>query len=145
MLTTVGRQVKVFHTFGHLTITCSYPADIILSFSYGDMTGPVQPQDRSKLPKPPTKEVKVRVAFSRIVRELRIDIAASTPISSERNQSEKYRTRRIVPLEQVGSSNGDNSDAVAGLGISWSDGWRAEEIEGVKRLWALRDEWERFG
>lgn len=52
-----------------------------------------------------------------------------------------YKTRRVVPLHWTQDSGDDEAAAALGLMV---DGWSAIEIDAVRRLWQLREEWARF-
>lgn len=93
--------------------------------------------------------------MSRLAEELRIDVSALYPERGSeegaKGRSEKYRSKRFVLLNSPKSpvTNSDEKELFEesriGLGISRIDDWREEELEVLRRLWALRDEWGRYG
>ncbi|OCF56156.1 hypothetical protein L486_06097 [Kwoniella mangroviensis CBS 10435] len=98
-----------------------------------------------------TKRVcKVRLVYSRSIRELRLDTASTNVL-----REEKIRTRRIVRISrQVGSTSmkeqktrrQDDFEGICryfSLDTELLD-WKEEEKEALRTLWALRDEWVRW-
>ena len=91
------------------------------------------------------------MSFSRLARELRIDFEASKSGLSEQISLERYRSKRVVALASTSDRSCEDTtgegmleQSFSGLGVLWTEGWHREELEGLRRLWALREEWDRF-
>ncbi|KAK4689131.1 hypothetical protein P7C73_g977, partial [Tremellales sp. Uapishka_1] len=123
-------RMKIFHTLGHLTISCSTPPDISLSFTTLDRMGPGK------------GETKVRITYSRLAKDIRIET------SSRLHRQEKYQTRRLVPLlqdplvRQKEQGREEMQTVCDELGIAHVDGWQEVELVGLRRLWDTRSEWK---
>lgn len=80
--------------------------------------------------------IKVRLCYSRISKEIRLDTSYAKTSHSKKRE-ERLRTKRIVPL----TCNGD-VDVV--YGTDHTVDWRDEEKEGLKRLWDTKREWGKW-
>ncbi|WWD21263.1 hypothetical protein CI109_105747 [Kwoniella shandongensis] len=156
-------RVKLFDPLGHLTVTCSSPPDIILSFYLDTLPWSVpERRDRSASPSrlalaasrdelnDQGTNIKVRLVYSRSTSEIRIDTSLVKPSKSGSKQAEKLRTKRIVPLSiQSALSDCIEASTMAqfkeslGLNSKLHD-WLNEEKEGLRRLWDLRQEWTKW-
>ncbi|WVQ81205.1 hypothetical protein IAT38_003327 [Cryptococcus sp. DSM 104549] len=150
-------RVKLYHQLGNLIITCSSPPDIILSFRLRlpNQPGPHGASSRPAGASPacamPTSDtVKIRVAYSRVSRELRIDTSSTrADCTTPKDQGlqlvkERLRTKRVVAStspERVSAESG--AEGLGLVGVDMSE-WREEEREAVKRIWGLRGEWARW-
>ena len=135
----------MFLALGHLTITCSTPPDVILSFCLSESRPEEEGQSRR------SSGTKVRISFSRLARELCVDFEASKSELSEQMVSERHRSKRIVPLASTSDPSLEHTSGerviqhrFPGLGICRTEGWHREEVEGLRRLWVLREEWVRY-
>ncbi|ODN76903.1 hypothetical protein L202_05481 [Cryptococcus amylolentus CBS 6039] len=125
-------QAKLYHALGNITVTCSSPPDIILSFQLTPLRTPAS--------RAAVADARVRVTYSRIARELRVDTSSIKPSKTgqgTKGSYEKLRTKRILSLRSDGTV-----DSMEKKG-STKD-WRPEEMEGLKRLWNSMEAWNRW-
>ncbi|WVW79647.1 hypothetical protein I302_101616 [Kwoniella bestiolae CBS 10118] len=151
-------RIKIFHPLGHLSITCSSPPDISFSFQKtmesSNINTPSKSTDSSSRESPGFKDMRtrarVRVVYSRSIRELKIDLVCANSLNRE-----KLRTRRVIHIARqfdgnfaVDGKRGEDmtlQDIIHRLGVAGEPGdWREEEKEGVRRLWDLKNEWLRW-
>lgn len=109
---------------------CCKPPDIVISFWF--------PSPYSKLSSTNIcySTIKVRLCYSRISKEIRLDTSYAKALHSEKSE-EKLRTKRIVPLTNKG-------DIDVAYGTNHTEDWRDEEKEGLKRLWDTKREWGKW-
>ena len=144
--------MKIFHALGHLTITCSSPPDVILSFLLGESASIARRQrDAPASEAAGNSDGKVRVILSRIAKQISIDTVTQYAGPAEFGRKEKFRSKRVLPLGSAHfnlsppvTGNATVEDAWTSLGIYRKGGRHSEELEGVRRLWVLRDEWCRY-
>ncbi|WVQ63635.1 uncharacterized protein L199_001788 [Kwoniella botswanensis] len=151
-------RIKIFHPLGHLSITCSTPPDLILTFRMQSaLTPPLPRNDKaetsalSSRTESTNSASRARLVYSRSTRELRLDTACTDVLCKE-----EIRTRRIIRIsrqvDSVALKEQNTRDQVGLESISQLFGldtelldWREEEKEGLRRLWVLRSEWVRWG
>ncbi|WRT69324.1 uncharacterized protein IL334_006308 [Kwoniella shivajii] len=152
----ITTNVKMYHSLGNLSITCSSPSDLILSFQVdSDPLSRISPKRTyettftGKRNVVGNGEIKVRLVYSRLISECRID---TTTVLRDRRHDEKLRTKRIVAVSQslgrlhyakLGRTDIEDVGIHLGLLSNFID-WREEEKEAVRRLWALKDEWQKL-
>lgn len=88
--------------------------------------------------------VKVRLRYSPSMLSLQVD----TQIISSAETLRTKRTAKIDPRMTQQRIKGDRgtvepSAACRSLGVD-VEGWQEVEVEAVRRLWAMRDEWARY-
>ena len=129
-------QIKIYHPSALITITCSTPPDVILSF----ITPVKSPKERKHSGQP---VVKVKLVYSPGQNKMVIDTSESCKVKAEPT----FRTRRCIPLPASHLHNTRARTAISlprnGLGICPGEGWLKAEVEAVDRFWALREEWLR--
>ncbi|WVR08838.1 hypothetical protein IAU60_005896 [Kwoniella sp. DSM 27419] len=165
-------SVMLFLPLGRLTITCSAPPDVILSFRIDhcdSKSGDASPTTRSSAQrearraqdKSNGRSAKIRARYSRSTSQLQLDVCiADTP--PPHGSAGRLWSRRIVPLvlqpsapstkpvhdrvQRIAEQEADLHAARA-LGIrdeTQLHQWRGEELEAVQRLWTLRSQWLRW-
>jgi hypothetical protein len=126
-----------------ITITCSTPPDIIITFSL-DST-PISPSHVDSLHERGYKSTSVRhikLVYSSAIKRLTID--TSTPA---KYPAPTFRTRRCIPVTPARLDDMNRVGRQAAsveLGIQVGDDWLREEVEAVNRFWSLKGEWARF-
>ncbi|WWD07026.1 hypothetical protein V865_005123 [Kwoniella europaea PYCC6329] len=151
-------RIKIFHPLGHLSITCSTPPDVVLTFQI--QTALILPHPRNDKSKTSVlssrtestnSASRARLVYSRSTKELQIDTACTNVLSEE-----NIRTRRIVRISRQvdsvhlkeqktrGKDDLKGISQLFGLDTELLD-WREEEKEALRRLWVLRSEWVRWG
>ncbi|WVN87887.1 uncharacterized protein L203_103084 [Cryptococcus depauperatus CBS 7841] len=125
-------QAKIYHALGNITITCSTPPDVVISFRL-----PSKINYEGSLSLQCT--VKIRMVYSRLAQELRIDTSSVEYSSKVANPKslEKLKTKRIIPLLNDGNVNSEHEQGR-------TKDWKQEEVEALKRLWETMPEWSKW-
>ncbi|ADV22974.1 Hypothetical Protein CGB_F3640W [Cryptococcus gattii WM276] len=128
--TTAGPVPLIRPHRGNITVMCCKPPDIVISFRFMSPCGKMSSTNVT------CSTIKVRLCYSRISKEIRLDTSYAKTSHSTKLE-ERLRTKRIVPL----TCNGD-VDVV--YRTDHTDDWRDEEKEGLKRLWDTKREWGKW-
>jgi hypothetical protein len=131
------RQIKIYHPSALITITCSSPPDIIITFTLSQ-----DPPHSKEIPSKSKSITTIKLVYSPLRGKITIDTD-----DKHGTKGETFRTRRCIPLppshlEKLVGRKGTSS-VNAALGLSIDQSWLATEVEAVNRFWALRDEWLR--
>lgn len=112
-------QVKIWHALGVLTVSCSDPPDITLSYEQ-PIAGGLE-----------THMTRVRVVYSPLRGLYCIDTASSIKMTG--GVTEKSRCRRKVQMKREDSTRLDFDTS------HWTEG----EVDALRRFEGLRSEWQR--
>lgn len=160
-------QVKLWHKLGRLTITCSTPPDIILSYT-DTAQNLEQPSRASQIDSSATSHTSsctglvVRITYSQSRAILQLDLSTRSA-GGPQCSAETFRSKRVIAVPTVDTRSiyaatvpqytdqerkatqydASEKQAATMLGVHTST-WSSAEREALRRLWILRPEWRRF-
>jgi len=151
--------VKIWHALGTLVVTCSEPPDVVLTFdtldhpASGSQTAGRTISGKVRLTYRPSNSTMQLDTYTAVVEGLKavaVDLRDAKRLKPRKRtaQTDSFRTRRCVSVYVIDHKLVDNShdglDATCKtLGLDLA-GWAPDEVEAVRRFWALRHEWARF-